>query len=435
MAPTGGPHVRLARRARRWQLGAMTPSQGIRRAIADFCAREHAAQTRLLAELVKEPSDNPPGDCARHAERAAALLEQLGLRVERHPVPADLVQANGMVSATNLIVRERFGAGPTIALNAHGDVVPPGEGWTAAPYGAEIRDGWMYGRGVAVSKSDFATYAYALLALKSLGAPLAGTVELHLTYDEEAGGAIGPKWLLEQGLSEPDFAISAGFSYGIVTAHNGCLHLEVLITGRSAHAARPATGHDALEGAARVLNALYAHRRDLVNIHSAVPGIDSPTLVVGLIRGGINTNVVPDAVALRLDRRIIPEEDSAEVERRLGRLIQDRVAGLPGIGCEVRRIMLAEPLKPVGGVERLARPLQRSAEAVFGEPIPIHGVPLYTDARHYAAAGIPTVLYGAGPRTLTEANAHGADERLPLADLRRATEAVTLSLLDLLSGR
>jgi acetylornithine deacetylase/succinyl-diaminopimelate desuccinylase-like protein len=412
----------------------MTRNRDVRRALAEFCAREHAAQARLLAELVKVPSDNPPGDCAPHAERAAALLEDLGLSVQRHPVPAELVRANGMVSATNLIVRERFGAGPTIALNAHGDVVPPGEGWSTDPYGAAIRDGWMSGRGVAVSKSDFASYAYALLALRSLGAPLAGTVELHLTYDEEAGGAIGPKWLLDQGLAEPDYAISAGFSYAIVTAHNGCLHLEVQVTGKSAHAARPETGHDALEAAACVLRALYAHRKELADIHSAVPGIASPTLVVGLIEGGINTNVVPDAVTLRLDRRIIPEEDGAEVERRLALLIRKSVAARSGIGCAVRRIMLAEPLKPVPGLERLVGPLRRNAEAVFREPIPTCGVPLYTDARHYAAAGIPTVLYGAGPRTLTEAGAHAADERLPLADLRRATEVVALTLFDLLGG-
>jgi acetylornithine deacetylase/succinyl-diaminopimelate desuccinylase-like protein len=291
----------------------------------------------------------------------------------------------------------------------------------------------MYGRGVAVSKSDFCTYAYALLALRSLAAPLAGAVELHLTYDEEAGGAVGPKWLLDQGISQPDLAISAGFSYGIVTAHNGCLHLEVEIAGRSAHAARPETGHDALEAATGLLAALYAHRKKYVAIRSAVDGIESPTLVVGLIRGGINTNVVPDAVTLRIDRRMIPEEDAAKVERELTALIRASVAGLPGIGCAIRRIMLAEPLKPVPGLERLTAPLQRNAEAVLGEPVPLYGVPLYTDARHYAAAGIPTVLYGAGPHSLIEANAHAADERLPLADLHKATEVVALTLLDLLS--
>jgi succinyl-diaminopimelate desuccinylase len=411
----------------------MSEPEELRSEIAAFCEWEHDAQVGLLAELVKVPSDNPPGDCAPHADRAAALLERLGLAVERNRVPDEVVRANGMISATNLIVRERFGAGPTVALNAHGDVVPPGAGWTADPYGAQIRGGWMYGRGVAVSKSDFATYGYALLALKSLGRPLAGTVELHLTYDEEAGGAIGPKWLLDRGLTRPDFAISAGFSYGIVTAHNGCLHLEIGLMGQSAHAARPETGHDALEAATRVLNALYEHRKGLAEIRSAVEGIGSPTLVVGLIKGGINTNVVPDSVTLRLDRRMIPEEDGAAVERELSDLIRASVGGLPGIRCEVRRIMLAEPLKPVPGLERLVEPLQRNAEAVFGERVPTYGVPLYTDARHYAASGIPTALYGAGPRTLSVANAHAADERLPLADLRKATEVVALTLLDLLA--
>src|SRR5271165_2441298 len=92
-------------------------------AIHDHLMSERETQLRFLAELVKTPSDNPPGDCAAHAERAAELLEELGHAVERHPVPAALVRANGMVSATNLVVRRRFGDGPVIALNAHGDVV------------------------------------------------------------------------------------------------------------------------------------------------------------------------------------------------------------------------------------------------------------------------------------------------------------------------
>jgi succinyl-diaminopimelate desuccinylase len=140
-----------------------------------------AEEVAFLAALVRHPSDNPPGDCAPHAAHAAALLEGMGFTVERHAVPEALVRAAGMLSATNLVIRHRFGPGPVIALNAHGDVVAPGEGWSSDPYGAEIRDGRMYGRGAAVSKSDFATYAFALLALRAAGAPFAGTVELHLT--------------------------------------------------------------------------------------------------------------------------------------------------------------------------------------------------------------------------------------------------------------
>ena len=270
--------------------------------IAEFLAARRDAQTEMLAALVRVPSDNPPGDCAAHAEVTAGLLEKLGFAVERHVVPAAVAQAHGMVSATNLVVRHRFGPGPVIALNAHGDVVPPGEGWTADPYGAEIRDGWMYGRGAAVSKSDIATYAYALAALQAAG-QAAGTVELHITYDEETGGEIGPGWLLAQGISKPDIALGAGFSYEVVEAHNGCLHLELEVTGRSAHAAKPYTGVDALEAASGILTALYAWRKTLADRSSKIAGIGAPQLTVGLIAGGINTNVVPDRVVLRMETR------------------------------------------------------------------------------------------------------------------------------------
>jgi succinyl-diaminopimelate desuccinylase len=404
------------------------------RAIENFLAAQRDNQTWFLAELVKVPSDNPPGDCAAHAARAAELLENLGFAVERHPVPADVVRANGMLSATNLVVRERFGPGPTVALNAHGDAVPPGMGWTMDPYGAGIRDGFMYGRGVAVSKSDFATYSYALLALKACGAKLAGTVELHFTYDEEAGGAVGPAWLLAQRISRPDFAISAGFAYAITTAHNGCLHLEVEITGRSAHAARPETGVDALEAATGVLGDLYAIRKTYAARRSKVVGIDSPTLTVGLISGGINTNVVPDKVAFRVDRRITPDEDPAEAEGTLTQQIRASAAKWPGIGCSVRRILLAVPFVPIPGQETLVAAIARHATPIMGEEVKPQGVPIYTDARLYSTAGIPTVLYGAGPHTLLEANGHRADEKLRLDDLFRATRVVALALADLLTG-
>ncbi|HTO48790.1 MAG TPA: M20/M25/M40 family metallo-hydrolase [Burkholderiales bacterium] len=407
--------------------------------IREFLAANRDAEARFLAELVKVPSDNPPGDCRRHAERAAELLAGLGFKVEKHPVPDELVKANGMVSCTNLVIRERFGAGgPTIACNAHGDVVPPGLGWSADPYGAEIRDGCMYGRGVAVSKSDFATYAYALAALKAAAASgnakLNGTIELHFTYDEEAGGAIGPKWLLEQGISKPDFALSAGFSYGVTIAHNGCLHLEVEVLGKSGHAAEPEKGHDALEAAAEILNDLYAYRKALFALESATPGIGSPTMVVGLISGGINTNVVPDRVVFRLDRRIIPDEIPGAAERFIRALIEQSVRKQPGIRVNIRRILFAQPFVPRPGQERLVESIGRHARTIFGVEVKPHGVPLYTDARHYSEAGVPTVLYGAGPRTLEEANGHRADENLRLDDLYKATEVVARTFVDLLGG-
>jgi acetylornithine deacetylase/succinyl-diaminopimelate desuccinylase family protein len=403
--------------------------------MTDFVERNFPREVEFLKSLVRVPSDNPPGDCDRHALEAARLLEQLGFAVERHPVPADRARDCGMVTATNLIVRERFGSGkgPVIALNAHGDVVPPGEGWTHDPYGATEKDGAIYGRGAAVSKSDFATYAFALLALKDDSAGLDGTVELHLTYDEEAGGFVGPLWLLQQKLTRPDYAISAGFSYAVVTAHNGVLHLEITVKGRQAHAAMPKSGADALEAANRVLTAIYAERRKLARVKSKSPGIGSPKITVGLISGGINTNVVPDRIVMRVDRRLIPEEKGDKVERDLIALVT-RAARGKGIAVECRRIILAEPLKALPGVARLVEPIRRHARRELKTAIRETGVPLYTDARHYSAAGIPTVLYGAGPRSILEANAHSANEHIRLSDLKAATKVVEGVLRDLLKA-
>ncbi len=408
----------------------MTPTE--RPAITAYLAAHREAAVKLLAEVVRVPSDNPPGDCAHHAEVTAGLLEGLGFTVERHVVPAAAAHANGMASVTNLVVRRRYGDGPVVALNAHGDVVPPGDGWTADPYGAEIRDGWLYGRGAAVSKSDISTYVFALLALDA-SKPSRGTVELHITYDEETGGELGPAWLIEQGISRPDIALCAGFSYGVTQAHNGCLHLEVEVTGRSAHAARPFTGVDALESATAILAALYAWRGNLAGRASAIPGIGAPQLTVGLISGGINTNVVPDRIAFRLDRRIVPEESPEAVEAELRDVIGLAARAHPAATVTVRQLLLARPLMPLAGGQAFTDLLCAHASRVMGEPVIAGGVPLYTDARHYAAAGIPVVLYGAGPRSIEEANAHRADERVPLAELHKATEVVALTLADYLA--
>lgn len=391
-------------------------------------------QVRFLQEMVRVPTDTPPGNNAPHAERTAELIKAFGFEAEKHPVPAQEVKDYGLESITNLIVRRQYGEGKTVALNAHGDVVPPGEGWAHAPYGGEVEDGKLYGRASAVSKSDFSTFTFAVRALESLGAPLRGGVELHFTYDEEFGGELGPGWLLKQGLTKPDLLIAAGFSYEVVTAHNGCLQMEVTVHGKMAHAAIPHTGVDALQGAVKLLNALYAQNEQYRQVTSKVPGIKHPYLNVGRIEGGTNTNVVPGKVVLKLDRRMIPEENPVEVEADIRRVITEATAGLPGITVEIKRLLLANSLKPLPGNAPLVNALQKHGEIVFGEAIPTMGTPLYTDVRLYCERGIPAVIYGAGPRTVLESNAKRADEHLVLEDLRRATKVVARSLFDLLSS-
>ena len=387
----------------------------------------------FLQNLIQVPTDTPPGNNAPHAERAADLLDAMGLHTERHPVPADVVRAAGLQSVTNLVVHRRYGEGPTIALNAHGDVVPPGEGWTQDPYGGAVVDGHIYGRASAVSKCDFATYAFAVRAIEALGYPLKGGVDLLFTYDEEFGGEVGPAWLLAQQLTRPDLLIAAGFSYQVITAHNGCLQMEVTVHGQMAHAAIPESGVDALQAATAILSALYAQNGLYRKMCSKVAGITHPYLNVGWIAGGTNTNVVPGRVRFKLDRRMIPEEDPVVVEADIRRVITQAAAQTPGITVDVRRMLLAKALKPLPGNQVLVDSLQFHASAVFGEPVPALGTPLYTDARIFCEAGIPSVLYGAGPRTVLESHAKRADERLALSDLRRATQVVARTLLDLLA--
>ena len=421
----------------------MTDTSAIHAQLDAWVDQHFDEQVRFLQQLVRVPTDTPPGNNAPHAERTAELIQAWGFDAEKHPVPQREVQDYGMQSITNLIVRRPYGAGgKTIALNAHGDVVPPGEGWAHEPYGAEIEDGKMYGRATAVSKSDFSTFTFAVRALEAVARPTQGAVELHFTYDEEFGGLLGPGWLLKNGLTRPDLMIAAGFSYEVVTAHNGCLQMEVTVQGRMAHAAVPDTGVDALQAAVFIMNALYAENSAYQKITSKVAGIKHPYLNIGRIEGGTNTNVIPGKVVLKLDRRMIPEEKPAQVEARLRKVIEGAtrqfnrwrgVKGAAAVRTDIRRILLANAMTPLPGNAPLVEAIQRNAQAVFGHKPPAVGTPLYTDVRLYGEHGIPGVIYGAGPRTVLESHAKRNDERVDLQDLRRATQVVARTLADLLT--
>jgi acetylornithine deacetylase/succinyl-diaminopimelate desuccinylase-like protein len=145
--------------------------------------------------------------------------------------------------------------------------------------------------------------------------------------------------------------------------------------------------------------------------------------------------VVPGEVVFRLDRRMIPEEDPAQVEAEIRAVIASAAASCPGVRVDLRRLLLAASLRPRPESAELVRTIQHHTQAVFGITPPERGTPLYTDVRLYGAYGIPAVIYGAGPRTIAESNAKQADEHLVLDDLRRATKVVARTLFDLLRPR
>lgn len=406
-----------------------------KRDILQWVESNQEQMIQFLQELVAIPSDNPPGDCYAIAEHIhKRLIDFQFENVQLLDVDEAKVKASGMIRVANVLSTTAFGEGegPEISLNAHGDVVAPGMGWTYPPYGGEIVDGKLYGRGAAVSKSDIAAYTFALMALRHVAEELSGKVSLAFTFDEETGGEIGPKWLLDRGYIHPDMAIAAGFTHSIVNAHNGCLHLEIMVKGKSAHAAAPHTGFDAIHAMSAILHSLYDYRESLGKVKSAVRGIESPTLVVGLISGGINTNVVPDRCTIRLDRRLIPEECGEQAEKEIQQVVEQAIRHFEGIEVEVERILLANSFGPVHVEEPLIQTLGSNWREVMEGPLEIQGVPLYADARHFYEAGIPVVMFGAGPKTLLEANGHRADEHVLIDDLVKAAKIVALTLYDLL---
>ena len=236
--------------------------------------------------------------------------------------------------------------------------------------------------------------------------------------------------------------VAAGFSYEVGTAHNGCLQMEGTVHGKMAHAAVPDTGVDALQGAVAIMNALYAENLKYKQVLSKVPGIKHPYLNIGRIEGGTNTNVIPGKVVLKLDRRMIPEENPAEVEASIRAVIAKAVEdfntehgyqGDDAVRADIKLLLLANAMTPLAGNKPLVDAIQKHGEAVFGEKPAAVGTPLYTDVRLYVERGIPGVIYGAGPRTVLESHAKRSDERLVLEDLRRATKVVARSLVDLMA--
>jgi succinyl-diaminopimelate desuccinylase len=388
----------------------------------------------FLQKLVQTPSINPPGEYEAITKLIADRFEQLGLEAQTVRVPRETVSEAGLETPRiNVLGWLRGSVGrPVLVLNPHLDTVPVGANWTMDPFKAEIKNGKLYGRGASDSKGRIAAYTYALGVLKRAGISLKGTAVVAATVDEETGGELGPKYLLDAGYLDPDMAIVEGSTHTIWNAMNGCLHLEIKVLGRSAHAATPERGVDAIERMNHVMSALYRYRDTLHSKKSAVRGIQSPTLVVGTIAGGAKTNVVPELCTVTLDRRIIPEEKGEEVEKELLALLRGLEKEDPELNLRVRRVMLAESYGPLPEDHFLIQTIVRNATEVLGEKPVVEGLAGFGDSRFYWARGIPVCNFGPSPKIIWESNAHGADENIVLDDLFKSIRILVLTMIDLL---
>lgn len=392
---------------------------------------------KFLQELIAVPSEDEQQNIEM-ADFLARRLKEFGFDNTQELEVIDSNQATQQPKKhiKNVLTIQSFGTGrnPEIVLNAYGDTVPPGIGWEYDPYDGEINDGKLYGRGASIAKSDISAYTFAVLALKAVAAEhVSGKVDLAYTFDGESGGLLGPNWLLNHQYIHPNMAITPGFTHSILNAHKGCLQYKITVTGKSAHSGNSEDAHDALEAMNAILHALYTYRKNLNEKKSDVNGIHSPTLTIGLIKGGTSINVVPDQCEIKIDRRFIPEESAEEVEKEIDALVREAADSFEGIHVAIEPLLKVPTFGPISEDTTLIQKLSENWRNIFeGETLKIGGIPLYSDARHYANYGIPTVMFGVGPKAMQEANSYQANEHIEITDLLQATKIITLTLFDLL---
>ena len=402
--------------------------------IADVMIKQRAAQFTLLKKLVRIGTETRSDGLVKASEKIAGHLEALDFEIERHAPDAARLEASGRPPVQNLVARKRFGGGPVLAFISHIDTVEAHPSWTFEPLGGDIIDDRLYGLGAASGKGDLVAQIYAILSLIEIGADVKGTIELHISFDGESGGALGAKWMLAEEHVNPDLVIAGGPARAVATQSMGTMIMDVEVRGKSAPAHAPGRGADALEAATQALIRLYQFRSGLKAHASEVPGLGAPSMVVENITGGDTSGGVPDFITFRLDRRILPEEDPQQVEKQLTNLIGSTIAKMPNVRCRIRRSALIPAMRGDGNAAPLIGALTKRIDEKIGESGPARGIAYDHEGRHYAAAGIPTVMYGAGPLDTDEAALHGPDEHLLLDDLRIATEVLALTATDLLAG-
>ena len=372
--------------------------------------------------LVRVDTVNPPG--RNYRAMADALLgrcQGLGLRAKVHRVPDQEVRrVLGSVEFPryNLIARWDAGRPQTVHFNAHYDVVPCAGQWKFGdPFEPGLSAGALYGRGAGDMKGAIAALLMAVEALKATGAEPAFNIECSFTADEETGGQLGAGWIVNKGLVNADFAVvcegAAGTQVGC--GHNGVLWLEVELTGKAAHASRPEQGVNAFEAMADVVQKLQAYKAQLNAAELRYMDFDgearNPTLNIGgTFSGGAGDkiNTVPARARFSLDRRLVPGEQLAAVERELRRAVVQAAAP----PCRVAVPLRIEPCV-VNADHALPRAFARAVQAVRRRAAGYRLSSGFTDLHYFAVAGgLPGIGYGVKGERI-----HGVDERVRVRDL------------------
>lgn len=405
----------------------------------------------LTADLVRIPTINPPGnvydDCARF------LGERLALR----GFTVEYLRAEGALGdsdeypRTNVIARiEGAGAGPCVHFNSHIDVVTAGEGWTVDPFGGEIRDGRVYGRGTCDMKGGLAASVVAMEALLDSGISFPGAIEISGTVDEESGGYGGVAWLAERGyFSKPrvDHVIIPEPLYkdAVCLGHRGVWWAEVEVKGHIAHGSMPFLGVSAIRGMGafidKVERELYPRLEQRRTEMPVIPdAARQSTLNFNSLHGGQPEQVfsegfpsalVADRCRIVLDRRYLIEEDEDDVRAEVVELLETLKAERPDFDYALKELWSVPPTMTDPEVP-LVRALDRNIADVLGKPARHVASPGTYDQKHIRRIGNleHCVAYGPGILEL----AHQPDEYIDIDDMVAAAQVMAGTALDLLRG-
>jgi acetylornithine deacetylase len=416
--------------------------------------------TGLTGDLVRIPSVNPRFETGAAINREAAVQDHLGTELAGLGFACD--RWDVFPGRPNIVADWAGSEDRSLLMCGHIDVVPIGVegGWTVDPFGGEIRDGRLYGRGAVDMKAGVAAMVAAARAIRRAGVTLEGRLSIHTVVDEEAGG-FGAKDAVAKGRLARAGIVTEPTWGSIVPAEGGLYWTRVTIRGRQGHAGfrfneiwpqpgvagrlQPAV--NAAELATRFLVALreFESIRCRTSYHPLVPpGLN--TISPGVIRVGagmgddglpvIMTNpaIIPDVAVIDLDYKFLPNEDPAEVRREFEAFVHHF--------CQTDRWLRENPITVDWDYASLYfppmdtpvdHPLVASLVArsrMMGHEIGIKGFEAVADCAHYAGAGVPCVMFGP-----TGDGFHGYDEYVDLASLRRVTRTLAATIIDICGVR
>lgn len=386
-----------------------------------------------LKGLVRIPTFVPPGEnYGKIVDWLIPVFEDFGFECERIEMPADVYEARQKSpefsgERVNLLATKDFGAKESVDIYTHLDVVPAGEGWSTSPFEPAIKDGRIYGRGVADSKGSVASLLTALGVMNEQGLESKYNLRVALTTDEEVGLYSGLCFFADAGLLKGDYLLCMdGDNEGICVATNGVMNWEIKVYGKSCHSSAPFLGVNAIEKAMLVIEELKELKRKVENRESKAACSSymtettgqkhiKPVFNVTMINGGVKENVIPPSCTLRGDRRYIPEEDIGEVIKEL----EDAVENIK-IKHGIKLELLCKPGYPPMFTEQSSewvRRVQDAASDAFGVSKEITGVQGGLDVAYAVQkTNQPVCAFGVG--NWIESNAHGADENVRIRDLK-----------------